>query len=465
MNDSCVVSNERKAMMDSLDGINVSEIKTMIEGGRSAALDELLETLHSADIADLMLELDDRSKIALLKALGNEKAAEVLSEIDEKSGQDLLALLSDNEVVSLLEEMPSDDAADLIANLPEEKSEHIESLLSATDREKFQELLEFAEDTAGGIMEVEKLAVRGGFTIQDAIRLVREQAEEIENIQKVFVVDQKGVLIGSIDVLALLLHEPGRSVAEVMDRNIISVPVSMDQEEVASLFSKYDEFTLPVIDDEGVLKGRITVDDIIDVMEEEASEDIAKLAGTDETEIGEKSPIRISRSRLPWLIGGMFGEFINAILISRFEVPLHTAVTLVFFIPLLIGTAGNTGSQAAVVVVRELALREIDLGHTWRRIFKELQVALLNGFILGAILFTFVNLWRHETGLGILMWVSLMSVISVAAFMGASVPLFLNKLKIDPAIATGPFISVSNDIVGLAIYLAMATRYLSMIQN
>jgi magnesium transporter len=215
------------------------------------------------------------------------------------------------------------------------------------------------------------------------------------------------------------------------------------------------------VDERGVLVGRITVDDIIDVLEEEASEDIAMMVGADEAEIGETSPLRISRSRLPFLIGGMLGEVLNAFLMSRYEVSLDRAVVLAFFIPLLIGTAGNIGSQAAVVVVRELALHEIDLGHTWRRIFRELQVALLNGLVLGTVLFGLVYLWQHDVALGVLLWVSLMTVVAVAAFLGSSVPLFLQRVKVDPAIATGPFIQVTNDIVGLAIYLSYASIYLA----
>ncbi len=428
-------------------------------------MDAVLEPLHPADIADVLQHLDSADQVLLLKRLGTERAAEVLTEIDEFSGQALLKLLSDREVVSLLGEMPSDDAVDIISSLPPEKSEKIESLLPDEEREKFQELLEFDEDTAGGIMEVESLSIPEEATIQDAIALVRSEADDIENIQKIFVVDGNGLLKGVVAVLDLIRYEPERRVSDVMTVDPITVPVDMDQEEVANLFGKYDEFTLPVVDGAGKLIGRITVDDIIDVLEEEASEDIAHIAGTREDEIGNPSPIRISRSRLPWLIAGLIGEILNAILMSRYEVSLQTAVTLAFFIPLLMGTAGNIGSQAAVVVVRELALGEIDMYHSGRRIFKELIVALLNGFVLGFLLFAIVYLWRRDPGLGALLWVSLLSVMFVAAFIGASVPLLLNRLKVDPAIATGPFITVSNDIIGLAIYMTLATYYVSLISS
>jgi magnesium transporter len=427
------------------------------------ALRDFLAPLHAADVADVLGGLENPDKVRLLKCLGNEKAADVLSVVDERSGQALLELLTDSEVVSLLEEMPSDDAVDLITSLSPEKSKQIDALLPTPEREKLHELMEFEEDTAGGIMEVEKVAVRKHATIKDAIALVRKLADDIENVQSVYVVDQDGILIGSIPILDLILHESAEKVTEVMDDHVISVPVEMDQEDVAGLFGKYDQFALPVVDEVGRLVGRIMVDDIIDVLEEEATEDIARIVGTGEDEIGEKSPIKISRTRLPWLIIGMLGEILNAVIMSRFEVSIRTVVTLAFFIPLVIGTAGNTGSQAAVVVVREIALGQIQTSHIWRKVFRELQVTLLNGLVLGIILFSVVYLWQRDVYLGALLWGSLMSVTVVAAVMGASLPLILNRIKIDPAIATGPFVTVSNDIIGLSIYMAFASYYITLV--
>ena len=443
---------------------DAATIGRLIEEEKFDLLDTVLEKLHEADIADLLQDLDSQHQVLLLKRLGTERAAEVLTEIDEFSGQALLQLLTDREVVSLLGEMPSDDAVDIIANLPPDKSEKIEAMLPAEDREKIQELLEFDEDTAGGIMEFENLTVGEKATISDAITRVRESADELENVQKIYVVDGNGVLKGAITVLDLVLHPPGTQVTEVMETHLITVPVEMDQEEVAGMFGKYDEFTLPVVDEGNRLIGRILVDDIIDVMEEEASEDIAHIAGTREEDIGDPSPIRISRSRLPWLVAGLAGGILNAVLMSYYEVPLQTTVTLAFFIPLLMGMAGSIGIQAAVVVVRELALGEIDIYHSGRRVLKELIVALLNGFVLGFLLFAIIYIWRQDVGLGVLLWVSLFCVMFVAAFIGASVPLLLNRLKIDPAIATGPFITVSNDILGLMIYMTLTTYYITHIQ-
>lgn len=433
----------------------------MVEAGDLAGLERYLRPMHPADIADLLEAMDPAKQAAVLKHLDNERAAEILTEIDEHSGQALLFVLSDSDVVSLLEEMPSDDAADMMSAMPPERSARVEALLSDENREQIHELMEFEEDTAGGIMELERIAVREDATIDDAVELVRKEADEIENLQKIYVVRDDGVLTGYIDVLDLLIHPRSALMRDAMKNNPVVVPLDMDQEDVAALFGKYDEFTLPVVDEKGRLVGRITVDDIIDVIEEEASEDIAHIAGTTDVELGESSPFKISRSRLPWLVVGLSGQLFAALLMSRYEVPLKSWFVLAFFVPLIVGTAGSIGIQAAVVVVRELALGQIDLMRTGRRVGRELMVALMNGLILGAILFVAVLIWQRDVDLAVLLLGSLLAVITAAAFIGASVPLILEKIRVDPAIATGPFITVSNDIVGLVIYLSLATLYLS----
>jgi len=443
---------------------NAARIHSWIAASHYEALDAYLASLHPADIAELLDELETPEQVTVLKRLGNELAAEVLTETDEHSGQALLLLLSDSEIGSLLAEMPSDDAADIMSALPEDRSERVGRLLPSADRDQLRELMGFGEDTAGGIMEAECAAVREDATVGDAIVELRQAATEVENVQRVFVVDREGRLVGQLAVLDLILHPPSTPVHEVMERNPIAVPVDMDQEQVAALFGKYDEFSLPAVDASGRLVGRITVDDIIDVIEEEASEDIAQIAGTKEEELGETSVFKVSRARLPWLITGLGGQLIAALLMSRHEASLRTYVALAFFVPLIVGTAGSIGIQAAVVVVRELAIGEIDLLHTGRRVLKELQVALVNGLLLGVLLFALVVAWRREVDLAVLLVSSLFIVIFVAAFIGSSVPLLLHRWRIDPAIATGPFITVSNDIVGLAIYLALASHYITHVR-
>jgi magnesium transporter len=438
----------------------IERARSLIGASRMEEFDAFLAALHSADIAEILDELELEQQIVVLKRLDNERAAEVLTELDAKSGQALLHLLTDHEVVALLGELPSDDAADLMSTLPPEKTERVEALLPSEDREEIQELLEFGPETAGGLMQVERLWVREDQTMQDAIDFVRKVADEVESPQRVYVVSGSDELVGVLSIIDLVLKAPSTRVSDVMERNVPSVPVAMDQEHVAALFSKYDEFTMPVVDDGGRLVGRITMDDIIDVMEEEATEDITAIAGTSDEELGETSILRVSRSRLPWLVIGLLGQVVGAALMSRYETALTTYVVLAFFIPLIVGTAGNIGIQAAVVVVRELALGQIDLLAMGRRVFKEMQVAFLNGLVLGGVLFVLVYAWRQDLDLGILLWGSLLLVIFVAAFMGASIPLLLHRWRIDPAIATGPFVTVSNDIIGMAISLTLAAAYL-----
>ena len=439
---------------------DVERLRALIEAADAPGIEAMLAPLHSADIADLLQKFDVEQQIVCLKRLDTQRAAEVLAELDAKSGQALLTLLSDREVGKILEELPSDDAADLMSSLPPEKTERVEALLPTEDREEIQELLEFGADTAGGLMQVERVAVRDDATIQDAIEVVRRAAEDVESPQRVYVVNEAGKLVGELSILDLVIKPYSARVRDVMQQCSGAVPVDMDQKQVAAMFSKYDEFTMPVVDGQGRLVGRITMDDIMDVLEEEKSKDLTRIAGTTGQELGETSIFKVSRSRLPWLITGFLGEGLGAILMSRYEASLATFVVLAFFIPLIVGTAGNIGIQAAVVVVRELALGQINVYRMGRRVVKELQVAFLNGLVLGAILFALVYFWRHDVALAGLLWGSLLLVIFVAAFMGSSIPLLLQRWRVDPAIATGPFVTVSNDVIGMAIYLTLATAYL-----
>jgi magnesium transporter len=439
---------------------DVERLRALIEAADAPGIEAMLAPLHSADIADLLQKFDVEQQIVCLKRLDTQRAAEVLAELDAKSGQALLTLLSDREVGKILEELPSDDAADLMSSLPPEKTERVEALLPTADREEIQELLEFGADTAGGLMQVERVAVRDDATIQDAIEVVRRAAEDVESPQRVYVVNEAGKLVGELSILDLVIKPYSARVRDVMQQCSGAVPVDMDQKQVAAMFSKYDEFTMPVVDGQGRLVGRITMDDIMDVLEEEKSKDLTRIAGTTGQELGETSIFKVSRSRLPWLITGFLGEGLGAILMSRYEASLATFVVLAFFIPLIVGTAGNIGIQAAVVVVRELALGQINVYRMGRRVVKELQVAFLNGLVLGAILFALVYFWRHDVALAGLLWGSLLLVIFVAAFMGSSIPLLLQRWRVDPAIATGPFVTVSNDVIGMAIYLTLATAYL-----
>ena len=304
------------------------------------------------------------------------------------------------------------------------------------------------------------MTVKSGIRIADVIALLRREAEEIEHIQNIYVVDRQGMLLGFIPVFNLIVLDPESRVDEVMTRDVVSVTVDTDQEEVAAVIAKYDLYSLPVVDQRGRLVGRITVDDIIDVIEEEANEDITLMAGTGEEEFGARSSIMVSRARLPWLLTGLFGGIASAFVMDHFRNSLESVLTLAFFVPVIMAMGGNVGTQSSAIVVRELAIGSAGLMRTSTKLMRELKVSLINGFVLGSVLLFITYLWQRDYRLGLLLGLCMITIILWATLMGAVVPLLLKKINIDPALATGPFITTSNDILGILIYLGIATLFL-----
>jgi magnesium transporter len=307
------------------------------------------------------------------------------------------------------------------------------------------------------------MTVRGEMHVSGIVTRLRSEAERIEQLQNIYVIDRQHILLGFIPIIKLIVADPKSRAEEIMNRDFLSVTTGTDQEEVASLFSKYDLYSLPVVDAQGRLVGRITVDDIIDVIEEEATEDITMMAGTGEEEFWERSPLRVSRARLPWLLTGLFGGIASAVVMNHFEASLESVLTLAFFVPVITAMGGNVGIQSSAIVVRELAVGGMSLVRTGGKLLRELKVSLINGFVLGTVLLVIVTLWQGDYRLGVLLGVCMMIIILWATLMGAIVPLLLRKMDIDPALATGPFITTSNDILGILIYLGIATMLLDWI--
>ena len=332
--------------------------------------------------------------------------------------------------------------------------------ISREDYEDVSELLKFDEESAGGLMARELVTVLAGKSISDVISTIRSEHDSIEHIQYIYVVDSEGVLLGTIPVINLLVTDPSKKVEEVMERDVLTVTADTDQEEVAAMFSKYDLYSMPVVDENGRLAGRITVDDIIDVIEEEATEDITMMAGTGDEEFYERSPIKLSRARLPWLLTGLFGGIASAVIMNNFKESLESVLTLVFFVPVIMAMGGNVGIQSSAIVVRELALGGLSVSQTGGKLLRELKVSLINGFVIGTVLLITVTIWQHDYRLGLLLGICMFIIICWATIMGAFIPLMLKKAKIDPALATGPFITTFNDILGIAIYLGIATIFL-----
>jgi magnesium transporter len=440
----------------------IDDVKNSIKGEKRQFLMKLIDALRPADLADLIEHLDSQERLHIFDILEPKGAGDVLVEIEAPVQESILGELDNQAISEIVQELDSDDAADLVGDLPEDRAKEIIDTLEEETSRELEKLLPYPEDTAGGIMALEFVAAKADATVQEAIDTIREKREEVENIYYLFVVDDFDRLVGVVSLKDLVLESPERKVRDIMNPEVISVNVNIDQEEVYHLVKKYDLVTIPVVDEQNRLTGRITHDDIIDVIEEEADEDMALMAGVIRQEIAEESSLKISRARLPWLVVGLFGGILAAAVINQFESSLERILALSFFFPVIMAMGGNTGTQAATVAVRGLATGDISLVNIGKRLWVEMKVALFNGVICGILLGVIVGLWLSDYGLGSIVALSLVLIILNSGFIGAAVPLVLKRLNIDPALATGPFVTTSNDILSLLIYLGLVTFFLKM---
>ncbi len=435
-------------------------VKTLIREKRRPALRKLIDEMQAADVADLIEHLDHDERLPIFELLKPEGAGEVLLEIEPPVQERILSDLDNKAIAEIVQEMDSDDAADLVGDLPAARAKEIIENVGEDVSQDLRKLLPYPEDSAGGIMALEYVAVHADSTVQEAIETIRGKRQEVENVYYLFVVDEHQRLAGVVSLKDLVLEPPSRKIKEIMSTDVISAYVYNDQEEVVRLVKKYDLVSIPVVDEHHRLVGRITHDDIMDVVEEETDEDISLMAGVINQEIAEESPFRISRARLPWLLVGLFGEILAATVISRFEASLAKIVAVSFFFPVIMAMGGNTGTQAATVAVRGLATGDISIMRIGRRVWVEMRVAVLNGAICGIILGLIIGFWLSDYRLGAVVSISLVIVMFNSGLVGAAVPLILKRLSVDPALATGPFVTTSNDVLGLMIYLLIVTIFL-----
>ena len=440
--------------------ILLDNIRNMIQEQAYSDMERLIEELHPADLADLVEHLESDEMLAVFTLLTPERAGEVLKEISAPIQEKIAHELDDQTITQILNELNSDDATDIFSYLPRERAQTIIRLVQPDVSEELQKLLSYETDTAGGIMALEFVSVNANSTIQEAVETIRKKREEVENLYYVWVIDDFGKLVGVVSIKDLVLEPQDKKINDIMNADVMSVDVDTDQEEVARIAKQYALTHIPVVTAQHKLIGRITNDDIIDVIEEEASEDISLMAGVLDQEIAEESALKISRARLPWLLLGLFGGLISAIVINHFHGSLEKILALSFFIPVIMAMGGNTGTQAATVVIRGLATGDISIVHTGKRLLTELWVALINGILCGILLGLVVAFWLSDPKLGLGVGVSLITVILFSGSFGAFVPFLLRKFNIDPALAAGPFITTSNDILGLLIYLSIITRFL-----
>lgn len=419
---------------------------------------EILEPLHAADIADIYNDLNiDQAKFLYL-LLDGEKAANVLMELDEDDRQQFLKVLSSDVIAKqFVDNMDSDDAADLLGEMKTDRQNevlaHIDDVEQAGD---IVELLNYPEDTAGGLMAKELISVNENWSMPTCLNEMRKQAEEIDEIYYVYVVNDNNILTGVLPLKKMLLSPSVSKVKHVMDRDLIRVKTDMDSEEVAQIMEKYDIIALPVVDTLGRLVGRITIDDVVDVIREEAEKDYQLASGITEDVETSDTVSRLTRARLPWLLIGLLGGIAAARIIGIFEGEVALNPMLAFFMPLIAAMGGNVGIQSSAIIVQSLASGNFDFNSTSSKLVKELSVALINASILAIILLIYNLLFSDSLHLTYSVSISLFAIVIFASFFGTVIPLTLNKFKIDPAVATGPFITTTNDIFGLIIYFKIS---------
>lgn len=435
----------------------IKELELLIQENKEQDVLHLLQDMHFADIAEIMEELNEFDAHYVFNTLDSEKTAEILLELDEEVREKILRKLSAKEIAEELDELNTDDAADIIAELPKEKKEQVISELEDVEHAKdIVDLLRYDEDSAGGLMAKELVKVNENWNVLTCVKEMRLQAENVTRVHSIYVVDDENRLKGRLSLKDLLTTSTKTPISDVYIPKVDYVKVDTKDVEVARIMQKYDLEAIPVVDELGRLVGRITIDDIIDVIKEEADKDYQLAAGISQDVEADDSILELTKARLPWLVLALFGGFIAVEVTSSFEGAMEKFKTLFFFTPLIAAMAGNVGVQSSAIIVQGLANDTLS-GSVWQRLFKEVRLSLLNGLILSVILLLGSHfLLGFEYIIGITVSVSLLSVIIIASLIGTFVPITLNKYGIDPALATGPFITTSNDIFGILIYFSIA---------
>jgi magnesium transporter len=443
-------------MQFQIDHTLINQIKAFISENDGSQLTSLLNDIHYADIAEILEELDFDQSIYIIKLLNSELTADIISELDDDVRDKILDALTSKEIAEKIDELETDDAADIISELTKEKKEEVIAQLEDLEHAKgIVDLLRYDDDTAGGLMRKELIAVKDSWTVLRCVKEMRKQAEAFEKVHTIYVVDEDDILKGRLALKSLLTTSTKTPIKEIYDPRIRFVKADEDGQEVANIMQKYDLIVIPVSDEMGRLVGQITIDDIVDVIKDEADKDYQLAAGlTKDVEAGD-TIIQLTRARLPWLILGLFGGLCAAAIMGSFEDVIKNHAVLFFFTPLIAAMAGNVGVQSSAIIVQGLANNDVK-GSITNRLWKEFLLAIVNGVILSALLFIYTFATKGDVNTSLAISISLVAVITIAGLIGTFIPLFLDKRGVDPAIATGPFITTSNDIFGILIYFMIA---------
>jgi magnesium transporter len=434
----------------------LEEIATAIAADNTQLIEEQVLHLHPADIADILDEANLEQAQFIYRMMPEELASDVLVELDDDVKNQFLASLTNAEIATQVEMMDTDDAVDFIQDLSEARKDDILSSLEDIELSSdIATLLSYDEDTAGGLMATEYICANLSWTVSEALANLREQALDIDHVYTIYTIDEHHRLQGTLSLKTFLYSDNETLIKDVCNTDFISVKASADDKEVANLMEKYDLVVIPVVNEAGVLLGRITIDDVVDVMREDAERDMQLATGVSEKIESKDSPWVITRARLPWLFIGLIGGILGALVIGNYEGQLDKFPQLAFFIPLIAAMGGNIGVQSSALIVQGLANNSLKLDSTFSKITKEIVVAFINGIVLSSFIFLYTLIIGSGYALCLTVSISLFAVIILSGIMGTLVPLVLHKYKIDPALATGPFITTLNDVLGLLLYFSI----------
>ena len=445
----------------SINSIYIDQIAKLIEGNNFTELKLIITDLHPADISEIIEYLSIDNAHFLFKLIEEEKSAFVLVELEDDTREEILSDLTAKEIAhGVIDNLESDDAADVIGELSENKKEEVLALIEDTERASdISDLLTYEDDTAGGLMAKELIKVNENWTTIQCLKEMRKQADEVKKVYTIYVVDDKDKLLGILSLRKLLLIERDTAIKDIIFTEIISIKATENDEYVANIMNKYDLVTIPVVDDFNRLIGRITIDDVMDVVKDEAEKDYQMASGISEDVESSDTAWELTRARLPWLLIGMIGGLLGAKVIGIFDLSGDN-FELAFFIPLIAAMGGNVGVQSAAIVVQGLANDSLKMENIFQKLVKELGVGLLNGMICSIIILGAAYCIGYSLELSLTVSISLFTVIVFAAVFGTFIPLTLEKYNIDPALATGPFITTINDVLGLFIYFIIGQAIL-----
>ena len=436
----------------------IQEIGQLISSKKNKDIKKIVDEIHYADLAEIINELEFEQRIYLIKLIDSDKTSDVLTEVDEDVRDKILETLSVKEIAGEIKELDSDDAVDILSDLPDEKQEKVISFIKDESKtENIRELLNYEEDTAGGLMAKELISVSENWSVLKCLREIRKQAKDITRVHSIYVLNSKKVLIGRLSLKDLITSPSKSKIQEIYIPKVDYVYVNDSADEVAKLMSKYDLEAIPVVNNKIELLGRITIDDIVDFIKDEAEEDYRLAAGISNDVEADDSIFELTKARLPWLILGLFGGLGSVFILESFESIMATKElrALFFYTPLIAAMAGNVGVQSSAIVVQGLA-NDVIKGSLISRLLKEIGLTMINGLILSLILVVFGLIINQPFDMSIAISSSMILVIIVAALIGTSVPIILNKFGIDPAIATGPFITTGNDVIGILLFFYIA---------